>query len=186
MFRKILIIILLSGIFLVACGGKETPGDQVILTPTGIPSVGEENVPPYPLDEKQLESSAYPVPDELLPYPAPIGSTLPYAPSPGDEDKIQGEVFSEGMDVRKLEGDSNEYLLDLNGSLPTPCHELRIVILPPNEEARIDVDVYSLLSPMSVCTQVLEPFEASVSLGTYTGGAYIVSVNGEKIGEIRP
>ena len=43
-----------------------------------------------------------------------------------------------------------------------------------------------MISADSVCTQVLEPFEASVSLGTYTGGNYSVWVNGEKVGDIQP
>jgi hypothetical protein len=46
--------------------------------------------------------------------------------------------------------------------------------------------VYAVISPDSICTQVLEPYKASVSLGSYTGGDYSVWANEEKIGDIQP
>jgi hypothetical protein len=193
MFGRVLIFIMFCGIFLVACGVVEQgTGSEAYPAPTSIPPGSDMKLLPYPVDENNrplivspLEDDAYPAPEGLEPSPVPIGNEA-YAPAPGDEDMIRSDVLVEGMSFRKGGSDSDEYFLDINGSLRNPCYELRIVVLPPNEESRIDVDVYSVLSPNSVCTQVLEPFEASVSLGTYTGGQYPVWVNDEMVGEIQP
>lgn len=193
MFRRVLILLVLFGIFLAACGaGQQSTGGEAYPAPTSIPLDSDMKLLPYPVDENNRPlivnpqgENAYPAPEGLEPSPVPIGNEA-YAPAPGDEDMIRSDVLVEGMIVRKGGNDSNEYFLDISGSLRNPCYELRVVVLPPNEESRIDVDVYSVLSPDSVCTQVLEPFEASVSLGTYTGGEYTVWVNDEMVGDIQP
>ena len=184
MFRRVLIMLLLSGIILAACsGGEQATDSEAYPSPTSIPPSSDAKDLPYPVDENKPPLNVDPV--ESDPYPGP-GSDEAYAPAPGDEDKIRNNVLTGEANVRRVGGGSNEYLLDISGSLRNPCYELRIVVLPPNEESRIDVDVYAVLSPDSVCTQVLESYEASVSLGKYTGGQYTVWVNGEKIGDIQP
>ena len=193
MFRRVLIILILSGLTLAACdGGGETTGAEAYPAPTSIPLGSEAKLLPYPVDENNrplivnpMGSGPYPSPEGLEPYPSPSGDES-FAPAPGDEDKIRSDALVEEVNVRKRAGDSNEYLLEISGSLRNPCYELRIVVLPPNEESRIDVELYAVISADSVCTQVLEPFEASVSLGTYTGGDYPVWVNGEKVDNIQP
>lgn len=193
MFRRVVLIFILSGFILAACnGGEQVTGSEAYPAPTGIPAGSEAKALPYPVDENNrplivnpVGSDAYPAPEGLEPNPAPGGDES-FAPAPGDEDKIRSDVLAEEVKVRKAGSDSNEYLLDISGSLRNPCYELRIVVSPPNEESRIDVNVYAVLSPDSVCTQVLEPFAAAVSLGTYTGGQYTVWVNDEKVGDIQP
>lgn len=192
MFRRVLIILILCGLFLTACGGGETTETEAYPAPTSFPLDSDAKLLPYPVDENDrplietpVGSYPYPSPEGLEPVPTPSGDQS-FAPAPGDEDKIRSDVFAEESKVRKAGGDSNEYLLDISGSLRNPCYELRVVVLPPNEVSRIDVDVYAVISPDSVCTQVLEPFESYVPLGTYTGGNYTVWVNGEKVGDIQP
>ena len=192
MFRRVLIILILSGLFLTACGGGETKETEAYPAPTSIPLDSDAKLLPYPVDENNpplietpLGLYPYPSPEGLEPPPAPSGDES-FAPVQGDEDKIRSGVFAEESRVRKAGGASDEYMLDISGSLRNPCYELRIVVTPPNEVSRIDVDVYAVISPDSVCTQVLEPFESSVPLGTYTGGNYTVWVNGEKVGDIQP
>jgi hypothetical protein len=73
--------------------------------------------------------------------------------------------------------------LVLKGDLPTPCNELRVEVREPDAEKKIVVDVYSVIDPNQVCTQVIEPFEASVDLGTYPTGHYTVWVNEQMAGE---
>ena len=73
--------------------------------------------------------------------------------------------------------------LVLRGELPTPCNQLRIKVTPPDAQNLIQVNVYSVVDPDQICTQVLEPFEAVVSLGSFTSGKYSVYVNGEYLGE---
>jgi hypothetical protein len=193
MFRQVLIIFILCGFFLTACGsGGDTTGAEAYPAPTSIPLASEAKLLPYPVDENNRPlivnpagSGPYPSPEGVEPYPAP-GGEKSFAPAEGDEDKIRSDVFIDATNIKKATGDTNEYLIEITGSLRNPCYELRIVVLPPNEDSRIDVDVYAVISADSVCTQVLEPFDSSVSLGTYTGGDYSVWVNGEKIGDIQP
>jgi hypothetical protein len=71
----------------------------------------------------------------------------------------------------------------LNGNLPDPCHQLRVVVLPENENTAINLQVYSLAESGKVCITVLEPFEVTIPLGSYSGGHYLVSVNDEVLGE---
>jgi hypothetical protein len=193
MYRRVLILLIFFGIFLTACGGgQQSTGDEVYPAPTSTPSDSDTKLLPYPVDEDNrpqivnpVGEGAYPAPEGLEPYPVTVGNEA-YAPDPSDEDMIRSDVLVEGMNIKEGGSGSDEYFLDINGSLRNPCYELRIVVLPPNEESRIDVEVYSVLSPDSICTQVLEPFEASVSLGTYTGGEYTVWVNDEMVGDIQP
>ena len=74
-------------------------------------------------------------------------------------------------------------MVNLNGSLPDPCHELRVVRSGPDAENRIDLDVYAVVDPGDICITVIEPFSASIPLGSFEGGTYSVWVNGEKLGE---
>lgn len=189
MFRQFLIVLVLGGMLLAACGGKKITGDEAYPSPTSVPSGSDLEVQPYPLEEINPTivvnpEGSYPAPDNVEPPAA--GDEEDFAPKPGDEDKIRNDVLIEGAVVRTAVSDANEFMLDLNGSLRNPCYELRVVVQPPNEEDRIDVDVYAVLSPDSICTQVLSPYKASVLVGTYTGGKYTVWVNGEKIGDIQP
>jgi hypothetical protein len=73
--------------------------------------------------------------------------------------------------------------LSLQGNLPTPCHNLRAKISEPDAENKINVEVYTVVDPNMMCTQVLKPFQETVELGTFPNGHYSVFVNGELVGE---
>lgn len=107
----------------------------------------------------------------------------PFAPKPGDEALTRGEVFIDETSLVIRESFPPQISLSLKGNLPTPCHELRAEIASPDQENKIVVDVYSVVDPNVVCTQVLEPFEEFIDLGTFPSGHYTVWVNGELAGE---
>jgi hypothetical protein len=74
------------------------------------------------------------------------------------------------------------------GSLPTPCHALRVAVAPPDADNHIAVDVYTVVDPNQICTQVLAELDETIPLGsfpteTYPSGTYTVIVNGETAGE---
>jgi hypothetical protein len=131
-----------------------------------------------------------PLPDDPNATALPPGSeephVNPYAPAKGDEAMQRGEVFIDSQEILVLESFPLQFRLHVIGSLPTPCHELRAVVDEPDEQNRILVQIYSLIDPDMVCTQVLEPFDTSLSLGSYASGSYTVFVNGEEVGEITP
>ncbi len=113
--------------------------------------------------------------------PVPAGPG--YGPQPGDEKLERGNVFPNSMELLTLESYPPQFVLALSGSLPTPCHNLRVAVAEP-VDGKINVDVYSLVDPNMMCAQVLEEFQVNVPLGSPPAGKYEVLVNGVKAGEI--
>lgn len=120
--------------------------------------------------------------------PAPLATPEPtlYDPLPSDKDLTRGNVFLEQMEILTLESNPPRYVLSLSGSLPTPCHLLRIRAAAPDAENKIMVEVYALTNPKMMCVQMLKPFEAQFSLGSFPAGRYSIWVNGQNAGEIEP
>lgn len=108
---------------------------------------------------------------------------MPYAPRPGDANLTRGNIFVEEKGLVIRESYPPQIALGISGNLPTPCHEIRAEISEPDAENKINVDVYSVVDPNMICTQVLKPFMENIELGTYPGGHYSVWLNGEMVGE---
>jgi len=107
----------------------------------------------------------------------------PYAPQPGDSRLTRGSVYLDAVDVLVAESYPVQIFVALRGSLPTPCHQLRAQINPPDTENRIVIDVYSVAEPDAICVQMLQGFEANLALGSFPTGHYTVWVNGDQRGE---
>jgi hypothetical protein len=103
----------------------------------------------------------------------------------GDEGKTRGNAFVNDAQLMIMESYPVQISLSVAGDLPTPCNELRYAIDQPDEENRIYVEVYSVIDPGIMCTQVLDPFAVNISLPVQDlpDGTYSVYVNGELIGE---
>ncbi len=156
-------LFLFAILFLAAC----TP-TRFVLPP------GEPAISPLPPDiSVGNEPGAMP--------PAPPVS---FDPRPGDENLIKGPVYLDSVDILTLESYPLQFRLALKGSLPDPCHQLRVVVPQPVAQNVVDVEVYSVVDPGSVCIQVLAPFEVSVSLDGFPAGTYNILVNGDPVGQI--
>lgn len=107
----------------------------------------------------------------------------PLAPKPGDAKLTRGNIFIQEFGLLIRESFPPQISLSSSGDLPTPCHELRAVINPPDTDNKIFVDAYSVVDPDMVCIQVLKPFQESIDLGTFPSGHYTVWLNGEMAGE---
>jgi hypothetical protein len=118
----------------------------------------------------------------------PLPSTAPaYAPQPGDSGLLRGEAFVDASSVLILESFPPQFKLSLAGSVPTPCHQLRVALAAPDAQHRILVEVYTVVDPDLMCTQVLAPFSATIALEGYAvGPTYRVVVNGAEVGEFTP
>ena len=127
---------------------------------------------------------AYPEPGS--PGDAVDSPPAPWEPAPGDENLVRGEVSIKGQDVLVQESFPPQFVLKLSGALPTPCHQLRVKVNDPDPQNQIQVEVYALAKPDEICVQMLEPFEESIPLGSYTSGEYTVLVNGTQAGVIAP
>jgi hypothetical protein len=108
-----------------------------------------------------------------------------FSPRPGDERLEQGPVFLGSSELVELPSYPPRYLLRLRGSLPTPCHLLRVVASRDEARAQILVEVYSLKDPGAICVQVMTPFETDVALGAVARPHEVV-VNGQSAGIIGP
>jgi len=105
-----------------------------------------------------------------------------YYPQPGDSALTKGVAMTNSVYVIYNDTDPVEVILHIGGYLPTPCHELRVVIPDPDENGDIFVEVYSLTEPNLDCEQVLRAYDISVNMGTYPRGSYWVWVNGGRVG----
>jgi hypothetical protein len=108
---------------------------------------------------------------------------LQYEPQAGDSELTHDQVFLDLVELQTLESSPPQFMLALRGSLPTPCHQLRVAVSKPDLQAQVIVEVYSLAKADTACAQVLEPFAADISLGSYPAGHYILVVNGEEVAE---
>jgi len=108
-----------------------------------------------------------------------------YGPQPGDANLERGEVFLDMTASKLLTTATQPHQASalLKGDLPTPCHQLRVIVSQPDASKNINLEVYSVVDPAVMCSDVLQPFEATISLGEYSSGHYSVFVNGQLLGE---
>jgi hypothetical protein len=104
-------------------------------------------------------------------------------PQPGEAQMDRGPVFLDASEVVELEGVAAQTAIHLTGSLPDPCHALRVEVSVPDADNNIQVDVYSIVpNPDMMCVQVLVPFEVSVPLEGLAAGEFRVMVNEQDLG----
>jgi hypothetical protein len=108
-----------------------------------------------------------------------------YAPADGDEKLIRGAAFVEIKDSRMLQLETApvQVKLHLKGTLPNACYALRVNPAKPDEQKRIQVEVYSVTKPGQVCAEALKDFDVLIPLGSFPTGHYSVYINGELLGE---
>ncbi len=110
-------------------------------------------------------------------------SASPLDPIPGEDKMKRGEATISESEVLLLESYPVQVMLNLKGTLPTPCHHLRAKVSQPDAQNRIQVEVFSLYDPNEICIQMLQAFETNIPLGSYPGGSYTVWLNGKQVGE---
>ncbi len=172
-------------LLLAACAPPAAPQPTELApaaTPTALPPSATPAPPtasPAPTDDPNQAVTSPPnlgtaEPDPVLP---------PWAPQPGDDDLTRGPAYLDFTAVLLLESFPVQVQLQLEGTRPTPCHQLRVAVAPPDKRNQIVVEVYTLTDPGQACTQQLAPFTANVALGSYPAGTYTVLVNGEPAAE---
>lgn len=153
----------------------------LLLTSACSPGSGEQ--PSYPSYPSYPSDSGNPV-QIYLPPAEPANPDNPYAPLPDDAKLQTDKAYIESHELQTVSSFPPEYLLALKGSLPTPCHALRVKVSPSDETNTLTIDVYSVADPNMICTQVLHPFEAQVPIRNLIPVRYKVILNGEQIAEI--
>lgn len=158
------ILLLIVILTLMACAPAQQPTQDVV-----------ETLPP--------DTAVTSPPEQTPPANEPTRRPNPLAPAPGDANLTRGEAFVQESSLLIRESFPPQIALSLKGELPTPCHQLRVQVGTPDSNNRIDIEVYSVVNPEMMCTQVVEPFEEMVELGTFPSGHYSVYVNEELVGE---
>ncbi|MFH1330249.1 MAG: hypothetical protein ABIJ48_06340 [Actinomycetota bacterium] len=107
-------------------------------------------------------------------------TTLPIATLPIATLPIAGRlpVYIHSVDLLLLESWPVQVHAVIRGTLPTPCHTLAWDLGEPAGDGSIVLSVFSTADLDAVCTQVLEPFERSIPVGSFTSGSYVLVVNG--------
>lgn len=149
------------------------------------------------LSTPTLDTGGYAPPPETQPPtmndPYPIqqngtpqgGARSLYPPTDSDQAMVRGNFFVDAATLQQKSDEPGMVNLFIEGSLPTPCHQPRAQVNPPDASNKIVVDVYSVAKPDEICTQVLEPFNNVVAvLGGYPAGTYSVEAKGQVVGEI--
>jgi hypothetical protein len=87
-------------------------------------------------------------------------------------------VYLDGVEVVLLESWPVQVQAVVRGNLPTPCSRLAWVVDGPDASGRITLTVFSTVDMDEICTQVLQPFEHAIPVGSFTSGSYVLVVNG--------
>ena len=133
------------------------------------------------------------IPTVTFTYPEPVtpgivNPAIPlsgFEPQPGDAKLTSGQVFLDlkASSVVIRESFPVQVSAILSGNLSDPCHKLRVVVIPANAQNEINLQVYSVADASMVCITVIEPFTATIPLGNYAGGHFVVYANGQLLGE---
>ena len=108
----------------------------------------------------------------------------PYAPKPNDKNLQRANVVMTTINlIERFDLDPSQVEVDLQGSMPSTCNELRVNIDLPNDNYQILMEVYSVILPLAKCENVFQQFNTSVLLGIYSPGRYTVWVNQGKVGD---
>lgn len=94
----------------------------------------------------------------------------------------QDPVYVDSTDILYLESFPVQVVLQVDGALPTPCHEAAWDIT--ETETSVDVTLWSTSDSDSICATVLEPVQLAIPLGSYESADLDVSLNGEDVGRI--
>lgn len=124
-----------------------------------------------------------PTPTVALPYRITPDENI-YLPKLEDVSlQIAGVTITSVSLSESYEYSPPRAILNILGYMPSVCNELRINILPPDENYRVFVEVYSLINTDINCDNVFQQFEANILLGYYSTGRYTVWINESLAGD---
>ena len=97
---------------------------------------------------------------------------------PGEPGVTRGPAYIDSVELLMLESWPVQVHAQVKGNLPTPCHRVAWDVSDPDASGRIVLDIHSTTDADVICVEVLEPFEQSISIGSFTSGSYVLVVNG--------
>jgi hypothetical protein len=128
------------------------------------------------------EKPVTPTVTPLTPTSLPVTSPSAYQPQPGDSKLQSEEIDADTVAVESSSGKNTFSVLSINGSLPTPCHQPRVVVSLPDSKNRINIKLYSVVNPELMCAQVITSFNIFIQLDQLKqSGEYIIVVNNQEM-----
>lgn len=184
-------LLLLAAVLSGCVGNVQPVATQPPVEPTLLPKPDHTAIPSSePGGSKASPPDISPNPPADQPVVSPPDSEhlesepAPWQPQPEDQSLQRGQAFVQQADIQVMESFPPQFSLSLRGTLPTPCHQLRVELAPPDDQKVIQVSVYSVVDPNVICVQVLAPLEAVVRLQGLATGQYTVVVNGKEAGSL--
>ena len=121
----------------------------------------------------------------LSPTPPVFQYNNPYAPQAGDSDLMAGDITVDSASVFLSKSQPPQLMVNFAYFQPTPCYQLRVEISGPDSENQIALKAYAVTEKDKACTlmALATPLQASLDLGSFPRGHYVVLLNGNQIGE---
>jgi hypothetical protein len=163
-------------LYLAGCGGAEHGTSVSPSVPSSYPST--------------IVATAIPT-SSTYPGPGQSEASLPRIPYSG----FEPDIFDANLkrDQVLLDLTASQLVMSagqpvpaeviLKGNLPDSCHELRVIVTPPDAENKVDLEVYSLVKPEQACPAMQKLFSVAIPLGSFSPGVYNVIANGEPLGQ---
>lgn len=207
---KILVTLLVLLVMAAACAGDAVVGangsddDPAVVEPLpGLPPVdpttgdsaadepvSDVSVPNGPAsDEPVSDEPDGPDPDDTADNPDdtvthgvddPPPVTVPTLPVP---DALRGSVFVSETGITIAESWPIQVFVNVLGDAPTPCHTVQWEVAA--DDGVVAIELFSVDSG-GICAQVLVPFDVSIPAGSFDSGDWIVTLNGDQVGEFTP
>jgi len=122
---------------------------------------------------------------KITPTPPVFQYNNPYAPQAGDSNLMAGDITIDSSSVFLSQSQPPELMVNFNYFQPTPCYQLRVEISGPDLQNHIALKAYAVTEKDKACTlmSLATPLQASLNLGSFPGGHYVVFLNDNQIGE---
>ena len=167
----LLIFLLLAG-----CSTPPTPITTIITaTPVNTFTPEKINTPTLRLETETPQPQ--PTVNPIIPTRPNNLNSMNYLPQPGDNNLKRDPAYIDTVQIIASQDSPPLAIALINGSLPTPCNQLRLQLAPDHPQNLIKIEAYSLIDPNAVCAQMITSFEVNLPLGTLQAGKYSLAVN---------
>lgn len=118
------------------------------------------------------------------PTPFTLQFNNPYAPQPGDNNLMAGDIKIDSSSVFLAESQPPQVMVNFAYFLPTPCYQLRVEPSGPDAQNQIHLKAYAVAEKDKPCAlmPLATPLQANLNLGSLPKGHYTVFLNGDQIG----
>jgi len=109
----------------------------------------------------------------------------PYAPQAADSNLMASDITIDSSSVFLSKSRPPQLMVIFAYFQPTPCYQLRVEISGPDSENYIALKAYAVAEKDKACTlmALATPLQASLDLGSFPSGHYVVFLNDNQIGE---